>query len=310
LHPDNQEKFLYVRIPTWWERGYRGNGVKVAVFEDTSKGHGRQVADIVSQVAPEAEVLSKSRPLIVVEAGRLTPDTHERIIAFYRSLVNEGINLVVMSLGGTGTADIEALERDILHAGGITMLTSAGNDGDPIESYESAFLSTWIAVGAVELVKGKPVRRNYSEAGPQLDIMSFTNCRNTWGGYFEGTSCAAPFATGMLALYFQWHKEQVGRFPTPDEAYAFVTTNVEDLGDPDFDDYMGYGLFRLPEVIKMPEEQVYRLFLSPFGIDGRDNLWRVQFGAFTSKEAAKKYMAETIEKDLAKVGKRIEYINP
>ena len=51
----NREKFEYCRIPAWHEAGYTGQGVKVAVFEDTAQGHGRMVADVLQQILPDAE---------------------------------------------------------------------------------------------------------------------------------------------------------------------------------------------------------------------------------------------------------------
>lgn len=245
----NKDEFSYCNIYKWHEAGYKGKGIKAAVFEDTSYGHGRMVADILKQVMPEGEILSRPRPgPIETTGGRLSPDSRSRLIAFYNGLVEEGVCIIVQSLGGTGGEEIEQLEKELLVDKGLVLFTSAGNSNEPISPGTSAYLSTWIAVGACVLVNSKPRRTSYSNYGPRLDVMGFTNLTTTWGGVFDGTSCANPFVAGLCGLWFQWFKEHYHRTPNQEETLAFIRQNSEDLGNPGFDDMYAYGLLRLPDL--------------------------------------------------------------
>lgn len=252
----NKEKFEYCWVPKWHEAGYTGKGIKAAVFEDTSRGHGRMVADILRQVMPDAVILSRPRPGPIETSGdKLYPDTRARMEKFYRSLVDEGVNLCVMSLGGTGAKEMEELERNILIQNGVVLFTSAGNEKGRISPRTSASLPTWIAVGACVLVNGKPQRVSYSNYGPELDVVGFTNLQLTYGSTFDGTSCANPFIAGLCGLWFQWFKEKYGRTPNQEETLEFIRKNSEDLGEPGRDDMHGFGLLRLPDPATLPKEE-------------------------------------------------------
>ncbi len=269
----NKEKFSYCRIPAWHEAGYTGRGIKVAVFEDTDRGHGRSVADIVRQVLPEAEVLGRPRPGPIETSGdRLTPNTRMRLEAFYNGLVAEGVNIVVQSLGGCGAREIRDLEKELLVDRDVVLFTSAGNESGEISSRTSAALDTWIAVGACVLISGKPRRVDYSNYGAALDVAGFTNLATTWGGNFPGTSCANPFVAGLCGLWFQWHLEHYGRTPNQAETLEFIRQYSEDLGELGRDDMHGFGLLRLPDPATLPkkeESKMLKVCLDP-GHGGSD----------------------------------------
>lgn len=253
MHVKNQSKANYCNIPLWWDKGYTGKGVKIAVLE-TPGGHGGSVADIVRQVAPEAEMLHRPQPSRKLVSNRLTPDSYKQLKAHYESLVAEGVNIVAMSLAGSDSPDIEQLIRDILISNGITLFTSAGNSDERGLS-EAATTSAWISVGACDMVKGKPKKTGYSSVGKELDVCGFSNIYSSTGGYLTGTSFSNPWVTGMAALWFQRFKKQYNRYPTWDETYEFVTTNTEDLETEGHDLNTGYGLFVLPKELLETEEK-------------------------------------------------------
>jgi N-acetylmuramoyl-L-alanine amidase len=268
----NEVKFTYCGITSWHEAGYTGRGIKVAVFEDTSQGHGRMVGDILQQILPNATILNRPRPGPIESVGdRLKPDTRERLPEFYSSLVSEGVHICAMSLGGTGTSESAQLEQELLIDRGIVLFTSAGNEGREIPPRTAAAMATWIAVGACALTKDGPRRTSYSNYGPQLGVMGFTNLTTSWGGVFPGTSAANPFVAGMCALWFQWFREQYGRTPNQAETLEFIRQNSEDLGEPGRDDKHGFGLLRLPDPSTLRKEgpKVYKVCLDP-GHGGTD----------------------------------------
>jgi C1A family cysteine protease len=65
-----------------------------------------------------------------------------------------------------------------------------------------------------------------------------------------------------------------------------------------------------PEPLPEPQKEEYDVFLSPWGKTGVDGLWRVQLSAFKNKQDAKIWLASTLEKDLARLGKGIKVVNP
>jgi len=242
----NEEKKKYCRIDKWHKAGYTGKGVKIAVFENF-KGHGANVADILKQVAPDAEILERPKPGLTTINGHLTPESQGKIRQFYWSLVGESVNIVEMSLGGNDTPEIEQAQRGVLLANNVTLITSAGNEGERGLS-DAATLDTWISVGACTLINGKPKRTHYSSIGEKLDVCGFSGLYLSAGRYVHGTSFSAPWVAGMLALWFQWHKEKYGRYPTPEESLGFLKENAKDLLEPGHDPKTGYGLFVLPEI--------------------------------------------------------------
>ncbi len=253
----NEEEFRYCNIPAWHKAGYRGQGIKVAVLEDTGQGHGLLVADILGQVAPGAQILGRPRPRIATQGGKLVNGTRERLTTYYQGLAAEEINLCAMSLGGSGAKELEELEQRLLIDQGLVLFTSAGNKGREIDQDSAANLSTWIAVGACTLVKGKPRRTGESQYGPKLAVMGFSSLSAITGGVLTQTSCANPFVAGMCALWFGWYKEKHGRTPNQQETLAFIREHSERLGEGDRDDMHGYGLLRLPEPSSLivPEPQ-------------------------------------------------------
>lgn len=252
----NREKFEYCRIPAWHEAGYTGQGIKVAVFEDTTQGHGRMVADVLQQILPDAVILNRKRPGPIESSGdKLSPDTRARLIDFYQGLADEGVHICTMSLGGNGTAEVEQLEQELLVDRGVALFTAAGNDGSTIKPKTAASLSTWIAVGACALTKTGPQRTSYSNFGPELACMGFTNLSTSWGGIFQGTSCANPFVAGLCGLWAGWCLKHYGRTPNQADVLHFIERYSENPDGPGYSDMYGAGLLRLPDPasLKVPD---------------------------------------------------------
>ena len=56
---DNWEKFTYLGITKFHNKGYKGKGITIASRENIKSKHGNQVADIISQICPDANILVK-----------------------------------------------------------------------------------------------------------------------------------------------------------------------------------------------------------------------------------------------------------
>ena len=267
----NEKEFELSGIAAWHSLGYTGKGIRIANMEGTDPSlwffngkikdpfgnvsgvgrnyHGHQTADILHQVAPEADIyiLSSSGSYGKNKAeGKFI----EESIPFMES---EGIHLVNASKGGIDNHILnERIKQAQQH--GVTFVASAGNsDESGVGGYARS--GVWIAVGAVHLsAKGKILHANYSSLGEEVDFTQFSGLyvHDARKGYedrtflVEGTSFSSPMLCSMLALVQQFFLEKAGRALTQNELYEFMKDYSIDLWEPGRDIKSGYGLFMLP----------------------------------------------------------------
>lgn len=250
-------------VPSLWAKT-RGEGVQVAVLDtgvceghpafygsgimhrnfsrdcvpyDTN-GHGTHVAGIIAGrgelmgIAPRANILSCK---VLGNDGCGSMDAVARAILFAVELKS---HLIVMSLGApVGSAK---LEQAVLAAekADIPVICAAGNDGGRV-SYPAAYGST-IAVGAVDQ-QGQVCE--FSARGEEIDVAA-PGCqiRSAWvnGGFatLSGTSMAAPFVAGVLALATAYR----GGKPLGWTARDMIRQTSTDVGPPGKDTDYGWGL--------------------------------------------------------------------
>jgi thermitase len=167
-------------------------------------GHGTAVAGIILQVAPRAKIL----PIRVLKPDG-SANTSDVIAAIGRA-VNNGANIINLSLGTDG---YDQSLMDICtwaNNNGVRIVAAAGNNGqkDNMDSPgQFSFLSTatyqkTIGVGSVN---ANDQRSSFSSYGDQM--WAYAPGENIWSAYpgnksanFTGTSFAAPIVTGALAL--------------------------------------------------------------------------------------------------------------
>jgi subtilisin family serine protease len=146
-----------------------------------------------------------------------------------------------MSLGSSRTDDgVHSAIREAA-AAGIIVVCAAGNDGGSV-NYPAAYQET-IAVGAVDShgnacefsSRGKEI----AVAAPGQDI---TSC---WlsDGYatVSGTSMAAPFVAGVLALYIS-AQHKLDRTVNHADVMKALATTCKDVGEQGRDNVYGWGL--------------------------------------------------------------------
>lgn len=246
-------------LPSLWQKS-QGEGVRVAILDtgiepghqslqgavtehrnftsdaspyDTN-GHGTHVAGVVAArgeltgVAPKATLVSCK---VLNNDGCGSMDGVARAILF---AAEHGCKVAVLSLGSPiGTARLEEAVKKAA-AAGMILVCAAGNDGGKV-SYPAAYGET-VAVGAVDR-KGRICE--FSCHGREIDVAApGEQITSTWigNGYatLTGTSMAAPFVAGVLAL-------AVARCPhtRTDELLRLSCT---DAGPPGRDDSYGWGL--------------------------------------------------------------------
>lgn len=250
-------------IPSLWQR-HQGEGVRVGVIDtgvepdhpgllgcvkehrnftldespfDTN-GHGTHVAGIIAArgsmkgVAPKAEVISCK---VLNHSGAGSIDAVARAVEF---CVEAKCCIVVMSLGSPIGTDRLAMVCEKAYRAGVALVCAAGNDGGRV-SYPALYAST-IGVGAVDR-DGNVCE--FSCRGKEIDVAApgyqITSC---WiGGKYatlSGTSMAAPFVAGVLALAVC----ECGCEHVAQNARKILQQTSSDRGPPGHDTDYGWGL--------------------------------------------------------------------
>jgi len=264
-------------LPALWSR-HQGAGVRVGVLDtgvddshpalqgvvklhrnftkdcsatDTN-GHGTHVAGVIAArgpmtgVAPQAEIVSLK---VLNNNGSGSLESVARAILF---AIEAKCDIIVMSLGSiVRTADLtDAIKT--ADASGVVCVCAAGNDGGRV-SYPAAYEQA-IAVGAAGRHGGVC---EFSSRGREIDVVApgeeITSC---WlgGGYatLSGTSMAAPFVAGVLAL--GWNQ-----MPPPrngSKAHALVKNTSVDAGAPGHDHLYGWGLINPASLLDESEKRI------------------------------------------------------
>jgi len=253
-------------IPPLW-RQTKGEGVTVAVVDSgiakhtalndvvvdyrnfttdgevhDTLGHGTHVAGIIAArsnvaggIAPDAKLLS------LKVLGHSGMGSNEGVSSAVLHAVDAGADIISMSLGSARPDDRLHQAIRHAHAHGIIVVCAAGHDGGR-GNYPAAFQET-IGVGAVDRAgnacefscRGKEI----VVAAPGQDIHS------TWldNGYatLTGTSMAAPFVSGVLALYVSAQKRD-GNKIDHGKVTAALQQTCKDAGAAGRDDIYGWGL--------------------------------------------------------------------
>jgi subtilisin family serine protease len=189
-------------------------------------------------LAPEAAYHAASI-FYADEGGDPVTDT----VSFMKALdwmSDSGVKLVNMSFSGPRD-DLVQRKIEALSARGLVFTAAAGNEGPAAEPVYPAAYPQVIAVTAVT-----KDMRNYPFAnrGAQIDLAApgvdiWTAWPDAREGYRSGTSFAAPFVTGVLAVYppdvLRSSKEAL-----------LERVAVTDLGPPGRDSIYGRGLLQAP----------------------------------------------------------------
>lgn len=204
-------------------KDFTGDGI-----EDTN-GHGTHCAGIIGArkngvgfvgVAPKCTLLIGK---VLDNSGS---GSYEWIASGIDWAVQEGADIISMSLGGPGTEPTLHRAIHLALAEGRTVICAAGNEGSfgvNTIGYPGRYGSV-ITIAAHD-PNGNPA--GFSSRGGEIDFMApGTDIWSTYkdGGFAElsGTSMATPFVAGMAALILSKHRQRQGSTP--------INTN-EDLRD-------------------------------------------------------------------------------
>jgi subtilisin family serine protease/Tol biopolymer transport system component len=251
-------------------------------------GHGTHVAGTIAAVgdngggiigvAWQAHVM----PLNVFDGlGNATADT---IAAALMYAVENGADVVNMSLGGLDDSFLMRDAIDFAAANGLVLVAAAGNDAVDVKTFNPADLDAVIAVGAVDH-RDQPA--SFSNFGGKIELAApgggddgppafepSNSVLSLGYGAFDqrlylsapvgneiatllrlaGTSMAAPHVSGTAALIVSRHPEF-----TAEQVRQALRDGADDLGPPGRDARYGYGRLNAARALARDSVLVARL---------------------------------------------------
>ncbi|MGV9103148.1 MAG: S8 family serine peptidase [Candidatus Thorarchaeota archaeon] len=217
-------------------------------------GHGTHCAGIVAAEDNDEGVIGVA-PMTSLYAVRVLDDQGSGytsdIIAGIDWAVDNGMNVISMSLGG---GDYDSSFNDAInraYSADVVVVAASGNDGEGTVSYPAAYTNA-IAVGAIDSNHQLASFSNYGDeqevVAPGVDIYStmptYSVTLTSWYyGYsndydqMSGTSMACPMVAGVVSLVRDANPDL-----TASEVRDILQTTATDLGSTGWDQYYGYGM--------------------------------------------------------------------
>jgi thermitase len=162
--------------------------------------------------------------------------------------VDQGAKIISCSWGSSGDSQLIHDAVKYAWSRGVLVVAAAGNSAIPLEHYPAAYDEV-VAVTATDSTDYPAFFTTYGEwvevSAPGFDILS-TVLDNDYKRK-SGTSMACPHVAGVAALI-------LSRFPnlTNTQLRQLLLYATDDLGDPGFDIYYGYGRINARKAVEQP----------------------------------------------------------
>jgi len=185
--------------------------------------------------------------------------------------VDQGANVLSISLGGYGDSEIVHDAIKYAYSKGVLVVAAAGNSNSDVKPYPAGYDEV-VAVAATDQNDNKAGFSNWGDwielAAPGVNVLStmptYHVTLNDYGysmnyDYLSGTSMACPHVSGVAALVWSQYANR-----TRDWLRTWLRYTADDLGDPGFDVYYGYGRV---DARKAVEQASVAHDLSVFGLE-------------------------------------------
>ena len=229
---------------------------------DDDNGHGTHVAGTIAAETNNGEGVAgiswhaKIMPVKVLdEAGE---GTHETVALGLIFAADNGARVINLSFGGEESSAVMSEAINYAYGKGCVLVAGTGNSGSGVVLFPARHNNV-VAVGASDeednwcnaSIWGEGFGSNY---GPGIDVVApGNNIVSTYpGGSYavgSGSSMATACVSGMAALIISG-KPQLGNSTVRD----IITRTSDDLMEPGWDEYTGYGRINLQKAIQ--EQQI------------------------------------------------------
>lgn len=241
-------------IPGW-------DFVNADAYPDDDSGHGTHMCGCIAQTTNNFRGVAGVAFSSTIMAIKVMDSLGDVSVAdeadgiYYA--VNNGAQIINLSLGGPGVSLTEQTAVTYAYNSGLTIIGSAGNSGSSVPEYPASYTEC-ISVGAVQYDQTTP---SYSNYGTELDlvapggntsvdqnfdgygdgILQQTHDGTTFTSFFyyfmEGTSPACALASGVAALVMSKSTTALG----PLQVKSILESTATDLGATGWDQYFGWG---------------------------------------------------------------------
>ncbi len=229
-HPDLSDKLL---------SGY--NFLENNTDTHDVRGHGTAVAGAAAAISNNVTGIAgvawenPIMPLVVLNADDWA--SYYDIARAITYAADHGIRVVNISLGGSSSSSTMQNAINYAWNKGTLIFASAGNYATNTPCYPAACEY----VVAVSATTSSDTLASFSNYGAWIDIAApgasiLTTNRGGGYGYWNGTSFSSPIAAGLAGLIISINPDL-----TNAQVAKIITQTADDLGDPGFDSYYGYG---------------------------------------------------------------------
>ncbi len=203
-------------------------------------GHGTHVAGIAAARINNGigiAGMAGGVTIMPVDVFRGGIGTYADLIQAIVYAADNGANIINMSLGALSYSRGEEAAVDYAWERGVVLVAAAGNQNNNAWHYPAAHEHV-IGVAATDAADNRAYFSSFGPfvavSAPGLSVMS--SILNGGYAYSSGTSMATPHVSGLAALI-------LSRNPTltNEQVRALIESTTDDLGDPGWDQYFGYG---------------------------------------------------------------------
>lgn len=221
-------------------------------YEDRA-GHGTHVAGIIAAVDNQIGVVGVA-PATELYAVKVLGDdgsgSFETVARGIEWAIENEMDIISMSLGSNaGSPRLhDVIKR--AYARNITIVAAAGNDGDEYDDDDIDYPGKYPEVIAVGSINRYLERSWFSSDGEQLEVAApgqdiYSTYLDNRYSILSGTSMAAPFVSGVLALLIAKHKNTEDNqtpIDTPERIREHLRRTADDAGEMGKDRFYGYGI--------------------------------------------------------------------
>jgi len=230
---------------------------------DDDHGHGTHVSGIIAARGDNGQGIAGmawgSRVMVVKVLDELGNGLYSDLAEGLTYAADNGAQIANLSLGGTVPSQLLQDAVDYAHAHGTLVVAANGNTNSAIQ-YPAASENTLAVAASTPYDE----RASYSCYGPEADLTApgssvYSTCRGDDYCYKSGTSMATPHVAGLAALIYAQEPTL-----TPDQVAQLLKETAQDMDEPGWDPYTGWGRIDAYRALARMNAQFYYYF--PFAL--------------------------------------------